>query len=358
MSMGGTPGFYLPLEIMLSLGYFLWVGALLIAKRIGLHWLRRIARRTETKFDDILIRAADFPLTLFILISGGFIIEKHPALANPQLTHAFLVVLKAVVIVSIILFSERLTVSLIKYYSTSVEILKSWSGVVKGTSQVIIYGLGLLILLDSFGISVTPLMASLGIGSLAVALALQPSLENFFSCIQIITDRPVQIGHFIKLESGEEGYVHRIGWRSTWIRMLSNNMVVIPNKSLVSAKIINYYYPESEMAALVEVGVHYGSDLEHVEKITVEVAKEILNEVPGGIKDFQPFIRFHTFDDYSINFSVILRVKEFTDNYLMKHEFIKRLHKRYKKEGIVIPYPIEAVNFEQEKAFENRSSKY
>ncbi len=99
---------------------------------------------------------------------------------------------------------------------------------------------------------------------------------------------------------------------------------------------------------LVQVGVHYESDLEHVEKVTMEVGKEIMNTVTGGCPDFDPFTRYHTFSDFSINFTVILRCKEFVDNYLIKHEFIKALHKRYAKEGINIPYPIKAVNFAQE----------
>jgi len=133
--------------------------------------------------------------------------------------------------------------------------------------------------------------------------------------------------------------------------MLPNNVVVIPNKVLVNSKVVNYYYPQKELAVLVQVGVHYNSDLEHVERVTIEVGKETLKEVSGGIEDFDPFIRYHTFSDFSINFSVILRAKEFVDNYLIKHEFIKRLHKRYAQEGITIPYPIRAINYDQEKAF-------
>jgi small-conductance mechanosensitive channel len=121
---------------------------------------------------------------------------------------------------------------------------------------------------------------------------------------------------------------------------------------MVTSKVTNYYYPQKELAVLVEVGVHYESDLEYVERVTIEVARETLKEVEGGVKDFEPFIRYHTFSDFSINFTVILRAKEFVANYLIKHEFIKRLHKRYAQEGINIPYPIQAVNYAQERAFE------
>ena len=120
--------------------------------------------------------------------------------------------------------------------------------------------------------------------------------------------------------------------------------------SYTYAKLYNYYLPDREMAVLVDLGVHYKSDLEKVEKITCEVAKSVMTEVSGGVAYFEPFIRYYTFGDSSTKFTVILRAKEFVDQYLIKHEFIKRLHKRYIREGINIPYPIRAINYEQEKS--------
>ncbi len=329
--------------------YFVWVSSFLLIKKVFFIRIQRIAVKTRSKIDDVFLNALDIPLLLLIFVSGAVILEKiSPLEENATLTKSFMMVLKATTIIAVIIFLDKLFKNLIKAYSRQVDILKTSAGVAQGVARVIVISLGLLILLDSFGVSITPLLASLGIGSLAVALALQPTLENFFSGIQLVIDKPVKVGHFIKLDSGEEGYVTQIGWRSTRLRMLPNNLVVIPNKILVNSKLLNYYYPEKELAVLVEVGVHYNSDLEKVEKITVEVGEEIMKIVPGGVPEFKPFIRYHTFDDFSINFSVILRAKEFVDNYLIKHEFIKRLHERYKKEGIIIPYPIRAINYEQE----------
>lgn len=333
--------------------YLIWVSILLAVKKVCFESIRRFASKTKTNIDDLLIKSIDFPVILLIFTSGGVIVERMiPGINNLELTNYFLIGFKATTIVAIILFADKFINGLVREYSGKMEILKTSGGVVQGFVRIIVMGLGLLILLDSFGVSITPVIASLGIGSLAVALALQPTLENFFSGIQIVIDKPIKVGQFIKLESGEEGYVHKIGWRSTWVRMLPNNVVVISNKALVSSKIVNYYYPETDLAVLVQVGVHYECDLEHVERVTIEVARETLQQVAGGIKDFDPFIRYHTFADFSINFSVILRAKEFVDNYLIKHEFIKRLHKRYAQEGIVIPYPIRAINYAQEKLFE------
>jgi small-conductance mechanosensitive channel len=125
--------------------------------------------------------------------------------------------------------------------------------------------------------------------------------------------------------------------------MLPNNMVVVPNSKLVQDVITNYYLPDPELAVLVPVGVAYDSDLEKVDKVTSEVAKEALQTTPGAIAGFEPFIRYHTFNQSSIDFTVILRAREFTDGILLKHEFIKKLHVRYAREGITIPFPIRTV---------------
>ena len=206
----------------------------------------------------------------------------------------------------------------------------------------------LLVLLGTLGISVPPIIASLGITSLAVALALQPTLENFFSGVQLVIDKPIRVGDYIELDSGEQGFVEKIGWRSTWIRMLPNNTVIMPNSVLSQSKIINYFYPEKELSVPVEVSVHYNSDLEEVERITVEVAREILKSHKWGVDDYDTFVVFHTFDSSSINFTVMLRAQEYFNRFFIKSEFMKALHRRYREEGIVIPYPIRAINTQQE----------
>jgi small-conductance mechanosensitive channel len=108
--------------------------------------------------------------------------------------------------------------------------------------------------------------------------------------------------------------------------------------------------PDREIALLVNIGVSYGSDLENVEKITCDVASEVMQNTPGAIAGFKPFVRYHTFADFSVNFSVIMRVSEFVDQYFVKHEFIKRLHSRYRSEGIEIPFPIRTIKMENVKS--------
>lgn len=126
--------------------------------------------------------------------------------------------------------------------------------------------------------------------------------------------------------------------------MLANNLVLVPNAKLAQAVVVNHSLPSRDLAVLVEVGVDYASDLSHVERVVVEVGRDVMRTVTGGVPEFEPFIRFHTFGDSSIDFSVILRGQEFTDQYLVKHEFIKRLHVRFGAEGIAIPFPIRTLD--------------
>ncbi|WP_417499419.1 mechanosensitive ion channel family protein [Methylophaga sp.] len=234
------------------------------------------------------------------------------------------------------------------HYADKTATLKNSSSIVQGITRAIILGLGLLIILGTMGIAITPIIASLGITSLAVALALQPTLTNFFSGVQLVIDKPIRVGDFIELDSGEQVFVEKIGWRTTWIRMLPNNFIIIPNSVLSQSKIINYYYPEKQLSVPVEVGVHYDSDLEHVERVTLEVARNILKTHKWGVPDYQTFVIFHTFDNSSINFTVMLRAKEYFNRFFIKSEFIKALHQRFKEENITIPYPIRAINYQQE----------
>lgn len=249
------------------------------------------------------------------------------------------------IVASVAFVLSKLTANLIRYYTENISLPRV--SIFEHIAKFFIWIIGLLIILQMLGVSVTPLVTAFGLGGLAVALALQDTLSNFFAGLHIIISKQIRPGDYVKLESGEEGYVENISWRVATIRQLSNNIVMIPNLKLSSNIIVNYHLPETDMAVLVNVGVSYDSDLDKVERVTVEVAKEVMMEVKGGVPEFEPFIRYHSFGDFSINFTVILRVREFTDQYLVKHEFIKKLYKRYKREGIEIPFPIRTLYIEK-----------
>jgi len=207
--------------------------------------------------------------------------------------------------------------------------------------------LGLLVVLNGLGLSITPMLTALGVGGLAVALALQEPLANFFAGLFITLAGQIRVGDYVKLDSGQEGYVADFSWRSTRLRMLANNVIVVPNAKLAQSIVVNHHLPSRDLAVLIDLGVDYASDLRHVERVAVEVGREVMREVEGGVPEFEPFIRYHTFAESSIDFTVILRAKEFVDQYLIKHEFVKRLHTRFTHERIVIPFPVRTVVYRE-----------
>lgn len=261
----------------------------------------------------------------------------------PSVESALTKILFVLVAGSITFFVAAVTTKLTALYGASLQEALPITSLTQNVARGLVITAGLLIVLNGLGLSITPMLTALGVGGLAVALALQDTLANLFAGIHVTIAGQIRVGDYVRLDSGENGYVTDIGWRATRIRMLPNNLVLVPNVKLSQAIVTNYYLPDRELAVLVDVGVDYGSDLAHVERVTCEVAADTLRSVTGGVAEFSPFIRFHTFADSSIGFTVILRAREYVDQYLLKHEFIKRLHERYRREGIVIPFPIRTI---------------
>ena len=217
-----------------------------------------------------------------------------------------------------------------------------------------VYASGVLIILQYYGISVAPILTAMGVGGMAVALGLQETLANIFAGLQLIISKQVRINDYIKLSSGEEGRVTDITWRLTTIMPPSEgNVVVIPNKNIAGAITTNYSRPRDDIIITVPIGVSYDSDLEHVERVTMEVAlevqkrtddyQELLDSRGVDRNPLRPAVRFYNFGDSSIDFNVFLHAHQFDVQYLMKHEFIKGITKRYREEGINIPFPIRTI---------------
>lgn len=251
-----------------------------------------------------------------------------------------------VYVLSVTVVLSRMLSGLVTLYGRKVGGILVTTSIFTHLTQVLIYIIGILVLLQSLGISITPILTALGVGGLAVALALQDTLSNLFAGIHMIASRKIRPGDYVALDNGHEGYVEDITWRYTTIRTLSNSMVIIPNAKLASAVATNFAMPDQEIFVSVDVGVAYESDLEKVESVTLEVAREVMEAVAGGVPGYEPSVRYKKFDDSRIGFSVNLRIREFTNQYLIRHELIKRLHKRYRAEGIEIPVPIRTLRME------------
>ena len=325
------------------------VGAILLGllfEKIVLYEVKKVAARTTWEGDEVIVHALNGIVILWFIL-GGF----YGALRYIDLTPAVLIIvhriLKLLAILSMTIVAARMAVGFVDVYSRKLGGALATTSIFDNLTRVLVFIIGGLVMLEALGISITPILTALGVGGLAVALALQDTLSNVFAGIHVIASRKIRPGDYVKLESGQEGHIHDITWRYTTIQTLTNNLVVVPNAKLASALVTNYSMPDGQIAVTVPVGVSYDSDLEKVEAVTVEVARELMKEIRGGVPDFEPAIRYHTFGEFSIQFNVVLRAQGFVDQYLLKHEFIKRLHLRYRKEGIMIPFPIRTVYMEK-----------
>jgi small-conductance mechanosensitive channel len=309
--------------------------------------LVNLSRKSKSRMDDIFLESLRSVIILFLVLVGIFISINILPLSGNEKTFMDQM-FQALLIFSLFWFLMQLLGKFFFTYSEKFQSKLPAASIIKNTIKIFIFSIGLLIILQTLGISITPVITTLGVGGLAVALALQDTLANLFAGFHIIATQRVKPKDYIKLDSGEEGYVVDITWRDTLLRQLPNNYIIIPNSRLSSAIVTNYYQPKKAMNLLIEVGIDYSSNLEEVEKITLEVARETLKEVSGGEETFEPFLRYHTFGDSSINFTAYLRCKEFYDKFIVRHEFIKRLKKRYDQEGINIPFPIRTVILQKE----------
>ncbi len=217
---------------------------------------------------------------------------------------------------------------------------------ITGFVKVTIYIIGIMVVLQSIGVKITPLITALGIGGIAFAFAIQPTLANFFSGLNILASGQVSKGDYIVVSEQVEGFVKDVAWRNTSILSLSNILHIVPNQVLSDAVVSNYSKPDSMFYVRLNIGVAYSSNLSIVEKVCLNVATKILNELnseDSSKENHEPVFRYTGFGDSSIDFMVILPIKDPTKRSLTIHNFIKELHLSFNENGIEIPFPIRTI---------------
>ncbi len=316
--------------------------AVALLLRVILRWLAERARRTKWAGDDIIVDVLR-TLAPWSSVAIGVAAAAAALPLTRQVGHTVNQVLTTLVILTATFTAARVISGLVQTVAQSRSGVAASATIFVNITRIAVLAMGFLIVLETLGISIAPLLTALGVGGLAIALAMKDTLANLFAGVHILVSKTVQPGDYIRLSSGEEGYVRDINWRITVVEDLSNNLVIIPNAQLAGTNMTNFSRPEQNLTVTVQVGVAYDSDLEHVERVTNEVVDSVMKDINGAVPDHEPAIRFHTFGDSRIGFTVILGVGEYSDKYRIKHEFIKRLHHRYRTEGIRIPAPARTV---------------
>ena len=314
---------------------------------------RRYSNDSTTGIGQIILKVIDIPIFLFIL-SLGFLasylllaISESPFLDPLNDTNEVATTIWRVLVIGLTTFTvARLIDGTIEWYliNISENTNTKWDDTLLPTVRRIvpmaIYAIGALIAIDSIGISISPILAGLGIGGLAVALAVQPTLSNFFAGTYVVTEGELKPGDFIELEGGPSGYVEDVGWRSTKIRSRFNNLIIIPNSRMAESIVTNFFSPTPAMNVVVTCGVSYESNLHQVQEIALEEANALIEESEDAITETVPFFGFTNFGDSNIDFFIFLQAVDRGGTFKIKSELIKRIHTRFTEENIEINYPV------------------
>lgn len=334
-------------KFVIPLVVFLCVFATaLIVRRYLFRALHRWAERTRGGLDNLLVESLESPFLVWSLMLSIHISLQVSALPARVVTLSSTALLM-LWMVSLTMVAARLAGGVVRDYGGRVEGAQPVTSLTQNLARMVVVSIGVLLMLNQLGVSITPILTALGVGGLAVALALQDTLSNLFAGFYITLAGQIRVGDYIKLDSGEEGYVTDISWRATSVRMLANNMILVPNAKLAQAIVTNYSLPEKRMSLLIPVGVGYESDIDKVERILLEEAREGAKHINGLLAEPGPMVRFIPgFGDSSLNFTLICQVAEFVDQYMVQHEMRKRIFKRFQREGINIPFPMRTVVFQ------------
>lgn len=310
---------------------------------IVIRFLHRIAKKTAWKWDDVIARSCKRTVSGLIIAASLWIAANTAPIGDHMLGFVHKVVnsLAAVLVIVFVarLVAEFLTLALDRMGKTIAS-----TSLISKSAKFAIVVIGFLFVINSNWFEITPLIGALGIGGLAAALALQDTLSNLFSGFQIIATRQVRPGDYISLEGGQLGVVTDVSWRNVTIKSHPDeNMIIVPNSKIATNVMINYSLPRRMLMESITVGVAYDSDLDKVETIAQEVAEEVVKDLSGVEPGNKPQIRFREFGDSAITFQVRMFLPQLKGRAAYKHEFIKRLHKRFETEGIEIPFPIRNV---------------
>ncbi|MBZ5634339.1 MAG: mechanosensitive ion channel family protein [Acidobacteriia bacterium] len=297
--------------------------------------LRRWAASTPARIDNILVDVLHGPFLLWILILAIHVATEYSALPR-GVTRWSGKLLLALWIISLTLVLGRLSGRLVRVYSSRLEGALPVGTLTEVLASLIIGILGFLTLLQQvFEVDIRAILAALGVGGLAVALALQDTLSNLFAGFYVSVARQIRIGDFIKIDAGQSGYVQDIGWRSTTLRELGGNLIFIPNNKLSQSIVTNYHLPERSIGIGIAVPVTYDSDPSQVERLLNEVASAAVGQVPGLLKEPAPSAKFIPgFGKISMDFTLDCHVAEFADQYLVQHELRKRIFHRFREQGV------------------------
>ncbi len=303
---------------------------------------KHLTNKTKTGLDDSLLKLLESRLGKIVWIAGFFLLLNvlEPVLSESVLRYSNHILYIFTVFIIAGLISNILTI-LLEWYTErwqnqiNSKIHYEFGPLFRRLIVIVVYTIAVIMILHHFKQNVSSIIVSLGVGSLAVALAAKDTLANMIAGFMIMIDRPFRIGDRIYLETGEFGDVHDIGLRSTKILTFDNTLIVVPNQKIINEKLTNLSYPNPRLRVSVEVGVAYGSDLKQVKKLLTDICKAH----PDVMDEPSPYAYFMNFGASSLDFKLICYVPTWQKQWTVAEEIRMEIDRVFKEKGIEIPFP-------------------
>jgi small-conductance mechanosensitive channel len=322
------------LKLAIVVGTFVVLALLFLAvTRLILRWISHLTR-THREWMEALMAALSPALKL-----GAMLIALVVALSLEPIPDRWHGVIGAIVsagtVLALVVFADGLLTFWMARAAVRFPLLDQGYGIVTGLLRGMVFGLGVLMFLDSIGISIGPILATLGVGSLAIALALQETVKNTLSGFFVVIDKPLEVGDYVKLSTGQEGWLTEIGWRSSKFRMMNDNIVVVPNSLLVDAILTNLRGQDGALTIEVDLTVAAGPELHKIEEVTRQAAAEAMKSATEGDgAQLEPAVYFQSVSGASLGMVVFLRVSRSSQIEQVRHDFVKRVSELYKQQEI------------------------
>ena len=309
----------------------------------------KLTQKTKTKIDDLIVRKANFPISLILILIGLRLALLPIGIPAKALDAIENIITSAIVVVITYIVSTVFDILIVNWGKRLAEKTESTVDdqlipVFQKFIRIFVSVVGLLFVLPVWGIQIGPLLASLGIAGIAVAFALQSTLSNIFGGAAIILDKSVRVGDKIKVDGDTMGTVVEVGLRSTKIKTFDNELVTIPNGKLADAKILNYIQPDPSIRMTFQFGVAYGSDVEHARK----TALQALGKVPKIQKNPAPRVWLTEMGDFALLFNAVFWVSDFDDRAEAKSKALEDIYNALNREKITIPFPTRTLYMKQE----------
>lgn len=307
-------------------------------------WLQQRADITESKFDDILVLSIGKPIIAGVLVFCFFLALGYVPIPEE---HAWIIESKYLNSVYILLGAWVASIfveNFIKLYGqwlsakTESELDDKIIRILEIAARYIIWFIAVLIVLSYLDIDITPLIAAGGVFGLAVALAAQDLISNFFGGALIVVDKPFVIGDRVKID-GYLGDVESVGPRSTRIKTLDYQLLTIPNSKIANSVVTNYAMPDVKLKVKIPVSVAYGSDIHRVKEILLEISRDAASHTPYILTDPAPSVYFLEFGASSLDYMMVLWAKRFNMSWEIKDHINFEIERRFGEEGIEIPFP-------------------